>query len=156
MLVGDNIRLIRERKKITQEELANLLGVSRQAICMWEKNKREISLSFLTKISEVLEVPISRIIGGVNMVRKGQKKVVFQLKAPTATNVAVSGDFNNWDPKGLPLKKSRNGIWSVELSLQPGRYEYKFIVDGEWKADPDNKLTSPNPFGTENSVKEVK
>ena len=155
MLVGENIRLIREKKKITQEELAKKIGVSRQAICMWEKNKRGISLSILTKIAEVLDVPLSRIIGGVNMPKKG-KKVVFELKAPTATSVAVSGDFNNWDPKGLPLKKKRSGIWSVELSLQPGRYEYKFIVDGEWKIDPENKLTSPNPFGTENSVKEVK
>lgn len=156
MLVGENLRLLREKKKVTQAELAKSIGVSRQAICMWEKNKREIGLSALNKIAEVLDVPIHRIIGGVNMAKKNEKKVKFELKAPTATSVALSGDFNNWDSKGLALKKKRDGSWSIELSLKPGRYEYKFIVDGEWKLDPENKLRSPNPFGTENSVKEVR
>ncbi len=152
--IGKKIRLVREKKKITQEELAKRLGVSRQAICMWETNKREINLTTLARLAEVLEVSLSYIIGGVKM-KKGERKVVFQLKAPAATRVSLSGDFNAWDGEGIPLKRGRGGLWSTTLGLKPGRYEYRFIVDGQWITDPENSLSAPNPFGSQNSVKEV-
>ncbi|MCM8819617.1 MAG: helix-turn-helix domain-containing protein [Candidatus Omnitrophica bacterium] len=153
-IVGENIRLLREKKKLTQKELAEKLGVSRQAICMWETGKRELSLTTLNRLSEVLGVPIKNLIGGI-MAKKGEKNVKFQIKAPTATKVAVTGDFNSWDSQGIPLKKDRRGVWSTEISLKPGKYQYKFLVDGQWVTDPENKVTVKNPFGTENSVKEV-
>ncbi|MCM8786653.1 MAG: helix-turn-helix domain-containing protein [Candidatus Omnitrophica bacterium] len=154
LVVGRNIKILRERKKITQKELAEKIGVSRQAICMWETGKRELSLTTLSRLCEVLGVPIHYLIGGV-MARKGEKKVKFQLKAPTATKVAVTGDFNSWDLEGIQLKKDRSGVWSTEIPLKPGRYQYKFLVDGQWVTDPENKLTVKNPFGTDNSLKEV-
>lgn len=155
LIVGKNIRAIREKKKITQKELAEKMGVSRQAICMWETGKRELSLTTLNKLSEILSVPIHHLIGGSAMVKKGERKVKFQLKAPNATSVLLVGDFNSWDSKGIPLKKNKNGVWATELALKPGKYQYKFLVDGQWITDPENKVTVKNPFGTENSVKEV-
>lgn len=83
------------------------------------------------------------------------KKVKFELSYPTATRVAVTGDFNRWDKNGITLTKGKNGVWTIDLSLKPAKYQYKFIVDGEWKTDPQNKFSLPNAFGTENSVKEV-
>jgi 5'-AMP-activated protein kinase regulatory beta subunit len=62
------------------------------------------------------------------------------------------GDFNNWNPKKHPMQNDGNGIWSKTVVLSPGKYEYKFFVDGKWKKDPQNVKTCLNCFGTQNSV----
>lgn len=83
------------------------------------------------------------------------KKVEFKLTAPHAREVRLAGDFNSWDPNKTLLRKAKDGVWRTDLSLKPGRYEYKFVVDGEWRKDPLNNLFSVNTFGTENSVVEL-
>ena len=83
------------------------------------------------------------------------KKVNFQLNAPTVKNVVLTGDFNAWCQEGVTMKKDKNGVWKIELELNPGRYEYKFIVDGKWWTDPSNKKIAVNSFGDVNSVLEV-
>jgi 1,4-alpha-glucan branching enzyme len=80
----------------------------------------------------------------------------FHIAAPDAKSVALAGDFNNWDPALTPLKRDKAGVWKVALRLQPGRYQYKFLIDGiEWKEDPGNPNRVSTPFGTFNSVCEV-
>ncbi len=75
----------------------------------------------------------------------------FQLKKfPNAKTVSISGSFNNWFDPGYSMKKV-NGIWEYPIYLSPGKYYYKFIVDGEWIIDPDNKLFEDNEFHTYNS-----
>lgn len=81
-----------------------------------------------------------------------RRQVIFSLHAPQADSVAVAGDFNDWRPDVCPLKKSAEGRWERRLELPPGRYEYKFVVDGMWHNDPCCTICSPNPFGGENSV----
>lgn len=96
--------------------------------------------------------------GGCEMAtRKTKGKIVtFSVEAPTAHRVMLAGTFNNWDYTGTPLKRiSKEGIWSKDLNLNPGRYEYKFVVDGSWVNDPRNRNTTRNPYGTENSMVEV-
>lgn len=167
-MVGQSIRIIRQRKKITQQKLAHKLGVSRQAICMWESGKRELRMSMLNKIAQILSVSINEILSlqrlnnGKNKKKEGtmalkgkEKKISFELKAPTAKKVALAGNFNAWKESKLLLKKSDSGIWKIDVSLKPGRYEYKFVVDGQWVTDPANANTATNSFGTTNSVKEV-
>lgn len=154
-MIGQKIKVIREKKRITQKDLAETLGVSRQAVCMWESGKRELRIATLDRIANALSVPISTIIGGGIMVRKGEKKVRFEFKAPTARRVLLVGDFNAWNNAGVALKRSKDGIWSIDLGLKPGKYQYKYIVDGQWKTDPSNRISVRNPFGSENSIKEV-
>ncbi len=79
--------------------------------------------------------------------------VEFSIYAPYAESVFVAGDFNNWNTSQLPLKKDQLGVWKRVIYLPPGRYEYKFIVDGEYVADPMNPTTA-GPYG--NSVLWVK
>lgn len=50
-------------------------------------------------------------------------------------NVQVAGEFNNWAPQDL--HKQEDGSWIVKLSLVPGKYMYKFVVDGEWLVNQD-------------------
>ncbi len=82
-------------------------------------------------------------------------QVTFQWTVTEANAVTVVGDFNRWDPHTHPLKKGKDGGWKLTLRLKPGRYEYMFVVDGEWRDDPLNPNRVPNPHGGFNSVCEV-
>jgi 1,4-alpha-glucan branching enzyme len=77
------------------------------------------------------------------------------LNAPGAQAVAVTGDFCDWAADGRPLRRGDNGTWTTTLLLPPGRYEYRFLVDGQWADDPGCPDRVPNPFGTENCVLQV-
>lgn len=82
--------------------------------------------------------------------------VQFKLYAPQAKKVTLAGSFNNWDTRALSAKKDSRGNWLVKASLKPGRYEYKFFVDGNWMSDPSCSGYVPNGFGTHNCVLEIK
>jgi 1,4-alpha-glucan branching enzyme len=84
-----------------------------------------------------------------------EKSVGFKLFSPKAKKVSVAGSFNNWDTTQLSAKKNAKGDWAVKVNLKPGRYEYKFFVDGSWINDPSASAIF-NSFGTQNSVVEVK
>ncbi len=84
-----------------------------------------------------------------------RKKIVsteFTLYAPDAEKVYVTGDFNSWDPEKYPMRRFKSGICKKKIKLKPGCYEYLFIVDGEYRTDPENSVKKTNPYGTENSV----
>jgi len=81
-----------------------------------------------------------------------KKKVLFQLLAPEARHVMVAGSFNNWDAQSFQLKKDKKGLWKTTLSLEPGSYEYLFVVDGNWQKDPTCTALVPNPFNGQNCV----
>ena len=82
--------------------------------------------------------------------------IPFVLSAPQAKKVSVAGTFNHWDVKALKMKKDKQGRWSSRISLKPGRYEYLFVVDGQWLRDPEVKEMVQNSFGSVNSVLEVR
>ncbi len=83
-------------------------------------------------------------------------RVHFRLVAPGAKEVLLAGDFTDWAtrPKRMKRAKPRGRTFETSISLPPGRYEYKFIVDGDWVEDP-KAATQPNCYGTVNSVCEV-
>jgi hypothetical protein len=68
-----------------------------------------------------------------------------------AKMVIVTGTFNGWNENDYKMKK-KNGIWTFPVFLKPGKYTYKFIVDGEWMIDPGNELWEENEYKTGNSV----
>ena len=78
--------------------------------------------------------------------------VEFTLKAPTARVVNLAGEFNGWSPTASPLRKRSSGEWAITLQLKPGRYQYKFIVDGKWIPDPENPMQQDDTYGGKNSV----
>lgn len=81
-----------------------------------------------------------------------KQKITFTLEAADALQVAVTGDFNNWNVTSHLLKKNKKGVWEKSLMLSAGRYEYKFMVDGNWQIDPQNSQICRNSFGTANNV----
>jgi 1,4-alpha-glucan branching enzyme len=80
--------------------------------------------------------------------------VEFALTANEAKSVAVAGSFNSWNPKKTPLK-GVGGAWHARVELPRGRYEYRFVIDGQWVTDPNARESVPNPFGSVNSVVSV-
>jgi 1,4-alpha-glucan branching enzyme len=84
--------------------------------------------------------------------KAGKKKASFKLRAPEAMQVFVAGCFNDWDATANPLQKDAEGGWSCTMFLEPGQYEYRFVVDDVWWDDPLATMRIPNDLGCENCV----
>ncbi len=82
-------------------------------------------------------------------------KVRFVVAEFAAKQVWLSGEFNGWSPEATPMKRHQDGHWEATVDLSPGRYQYKFIVDGQWIPDPKARENVCNQHGTLNSVIEV-
>ncbi len=80
------------------------------------------------------------------------QEVEFTLHAPDANKVCIAGQFNEWNTKSMPMKKSKDGTWRIKIKLPRGKYEYKYLVDGAWAQDISGAEMIPNPFGTSNCV----
>jgi 1,4-alpha-glucan branching enzyme len=82
------------------------------------------------------------------------RKVIFSFHAPDAGEVCIAGTFNNWEPRKDPLKRNAKE-WKTVKYLDPGTYEYRFVVDGIWADDPACKSRRSNQYGSENCVLEL-
>jgi chromosome partitioning protein len=90
-------------------------------------------------------------------VKQMGEEVIFSARFDQAKRVLIAGDFNNWMPESTPMvKNGAPGKWTMSLPLRPGRYRYRFMVDGEWVTDPNNKYVEANQFGELNNIIEVK
>jgi len=79
----------------------------------------------------------------------------FSLTARDATSVMLVGDFTQWQQNPVPMKRDANGVWSAMVALGPGTHRYRFLVDGEWRDDPECILRVQNPYGSQDSVRQV-
>lgn len=94
------------------------------------------------------------------MVRKyrsplpGHVRVVFELPSCIwADRIYLSGDFNDWREDDLPLRQDRNGVWQATLDLPLGRqYEFRYVIDGQWRTDSHADGFADNRYGSQNSV----
>ena len=97
---------------------------------------------------------------GTNIPRKNEprklarKRVYFSLTAPEAKKVSLTGTCNEWDADARTLKLEGKGTWKTCMLLEPGSYQYRFLVDGTWQNDPESE-TVVNAHGTENCVRMV-
>jgi chromosome partitioning protein len=84
------------------------------------------------------------------------REVVVQYRDPAASDVRIAGDFNGWVPdknvRSLVQAEGLERVWTKILLLPPGTYHYRYVVDGEWREDPDNPQAEPGPVGGRNSV----
>ncbi|MCM8812891.1 MAG: AAA family ATPase [Candidatus Omnitrophica bacterium] len=81
--------------------------------------------------------------------------VLFAVRAPAASSVEIAGDFNEWAAgRSEKLEQSPDGVWAKMVPLTPGRYRYKFIVDGQWVTDPHNATVERDESGNVNSLLE--
>ncbi len=89
----------------------------------------------------------------IETVESLSREVSFAIDAPEAKDIYLVGDFNEWKlGDGNRLSKGENGKWEKRMGLSPGRYKYKFVVDGEWVLDRSNNEREANSFGTFDSI----
>jgi len=82
--------------------------------------------------------------------------VLFKIEARGAGKVEVIGDFNSWgDPVELN-DDDEDGVWITIARMDPGTYQYKYIVDGQWQSDPANPVDVDDTHGGRNSIMVVK
>ena len=82
-----------------------------------------------------------------------KREILFKLEAPEGSVVQIAGDFNKWVPESLDFMESQGRpMWHKTISLRPGSYEYKYLVDGRWIADPANESTVEDAYGGVNSL----
>ena len=79
-------------------------------------------------------------------------KIRIQFHDQQAHEVCIAGTFNDWRSATAPKINVAPGEWVKELTLPPGRYEYRFVVDGQWRTDPAASECVPNGYGDCNCV----
>jgi len=108
------------------------------------------------EIVEQPKQPLSTKLSDFYGVSQVNDAVMFVTLYPHAKNVAIAGDFNNWQPKQTDMTKvGQSGVWQTKMNLNPGRYRYRLVVDGQWQQDPYNEMVESNPFGEHDSILEV-
>jgi hypothetical protein len=75
----------------------------------------------------------------------------FMRGRPNAREALLAGSFTNWQFGALHMTRTDSG-WIVRVKLAPGKYWYKYIVDGGWTTDHDNRLSEDDGQGNMNSV----
>lgn len=68
--------------------------------------------------------------------QKVAKPINFMCLAPSAKQVTLVGDFNDWDENAMPMKRHFDGSWQIQITLGHGHHHYAFMVDGKLTADP--------------------
>ena len=81
------------------------------------------------------------------------KNIEFKLATAHGSKVSVAGTFNDWDPeKNHMNEKHGSGLYKTVIVLPPGKHEYKFVVNGEWRTDPNCLDQVTNCHDSLNSV----
>jgi chromosome partitioning protein len=89
-------------------------------------------------------------------VRNTSQGLLFVQPTTRARQMAIAGDFNNWDPVSTPMKRDELlGVWQACIPVPPGQYKYRLVIDGEWVHDPYNPRVETNPFGELNSIVQI-
>jgi len=111
-----------------------------------KKDFSGIELISFTHSGEVYQLPVK--------LTKSPKFLFTYKPQPGKNQVSLFGQFNSWDRQNLPMKDTNgDGILEVEIPLDPGRYEYKFYIDGREVVDPANPDKVSNGMGDFNSLR---
>ncbi len=125
--------------------------------------KGDSQVAFFCQVFAFIILAVFLLISGVEAEElrepgPGLVEVSFSYQPPIAVEeVYLSGEFNDWDPEGtLMTDDTGDGIYDVTIFLEPGEYEYKFVIEGEdWITPEDADDYAPDGFGGENAVIQV-
>lgn len=84
----------------------------------------------------------------------GHVRISFELPSCLwADRIYLVGDFNNWDERSTPMHQDRDGVWRAILDLPVGNhYQFRYMIDGQWKTDYHADGFAQGSYGTDNSV----
>lgn len=81
-------------------------------------------------------------------------RLTFDPKGKKYETVKMKGEMNAWNPESTPFSYA-DGLWTAEIKLEPGSYQYCYVVDGQEMIDPSNPDSVSNGMGGFNSVMRV-
>jgi len=132
-----------------------------------EKEKKPASLFGVPGMAWGISLLVVAIITGSFFLFRGDTrtetanvvtvpKTHFEFTSEKAARVALVGDFNGWDTERDMMTRKDEQTWVIDVDLQPGNYQYQFLIDGnEWQADDANSTRIPDGFGGFNSGLEL-
>lgn len=82
--------------------------------------------------------------------------IEFRIYIPSASYVALAGDFNNWDPEQDILSRGDDNVWRIKKHLPKGSFRYKYYIDGTWKVDTYNPASASDETGEVCSLIKIK
>lgn len=131
-----------------------------KSIADHEKKSRGFKDYLALSEEVVLEESIPGVIRAPQQKRGRSKpatiKKQFFIHAPEATSVRIAGSFSDWEPTDdFSMERMEDGTWTKTIALEPGWYQYKFVVDDVWVEDLENPISVDSPFGGKNSLIEI-
>ena len=121
-------------------------GVAEELLLQEEPSVRTHSIAVLSSAISI-DAPKAMVSGYTD------NGFIFIYRDPGAAEVKIAGDFNDWIPdKGVITIREEDGTWKKIVPIQPGSYQYKFCIDGDWKEDPSNPNIVSNRYGSYNSL----
>ncbi len=88
------------------------------------------------------------------LLKKSEKisqKFTYNPIGKTCHKVQIKGEMNAWNPNNTNLKLN-NGIWEASIEIEPGTYQYLYVIDGIEMLDPSNPEKISNGMGGFNSI----
>jgi len=155
-----NIIHVNVKLKEAQNEGLNILAYDKY--CRGAKDYFSLSREIITQentptpslaLEKTLEKRMKEIIKK-NLPKLNE--ITLKVNAPEAKEVYLAGEFNNWKLDETSRMERSNGCWIKRLNLNSGKYRYRFVIDGNWTEDATNPLSQLNPYGTIDSLLEVK
>ena len=144
VLDESNQEYYRLHKELSKLNTSGEKGHSIWDIDFEDTEVRTTKLTATYGVNKVKREAIKQIEGGLLFEFRSGKK---------AQKVVLSGNFNDWTTSTTNAKYNQFlEIWSTGVELKPGKYWYKYIVDGKWTLDPDNYLKEFDAEGNENNV----
>jgi chromosome partitioning protein len=148
----------KEEPQAAVQDVLATIGIRQQADSLGRKadelkqsTHRELGLS-LAKITATTQDKLDEFYG----VRQLPEGVLFVVHCPNANSVSLAGDFNGWSANQNRMQSNGDPFtFKALVPMNPGRYRYRLVVDGQWKTDPHNTVCEPNEYGEFNSIVEV-
>lgn len=114
------------------------------------------------KVKEQIQTPLSNLeittaLGKYDILVKSPTKIpiVLKLKDNGYDKVKIKGEMNSWNPNTTPVTKDTDGDWASVFDMNPGLYQYKYVIDGKEVCDPMNQDSVSNGIGGYNSLMKI-
>ncbi|MDD3088065.1 MAG: AAA family ATPase [Candidatus Omnitrophica bacterium] len=152
----NNIIHVNVKLKEAQNEGTHVFSYDKY--CRGAKDYFSLSREIITQ--EKTPTPALVLEKRMNEILKEQlprlTEVMFSVFSPEAKDVFLVGEFNNWQINESGRMMQNNGTWSKRINLNTGKYRYRFVIDGNWIEDSSNPLKEVNPYGSVDSLVEIK
>lgn len=126
----------------------------RDRVLRWNVAWAAVALALVLLVTGGLFLTANRLTPVVATNSAGNTVLTrFTFHDPDAEAVSLAGDFNRWSVKEGAMKRKEGGLWTIEIPLKPGTYNYMFVVDGKvWVTDPEAGVYRDDGFGNRNSI----